>query len=356
MRYRGISETALVDELLRNLERRLPPGWTVSGLRESRTSGRQSGRWRPDALLRITAPDGTTSEILVEAKSKIDPKDVPSAVAQARAYRSEPILVAAPYLSPRTRERLVEWGVGYGDSTGNLRIVIDRPSMFIEAVGAQESPWTESRPLRSLKGPAAGRVVRALCDFKPPYGIRELGERAGISASTVARVVEVLDREAILQREPRGRVLTVDWKALVRRWVQDYSLTDSNRTANFLEPRGLSALVERFRGGADYCLTGSLAASVVAPVAPARLAVIYVRSIRDTAELLTLRPTEAGANVLLAEPFDRVVFDRTWQREELTYAAISQVAADLLTSPGRGPAEAEELIDWMSRNEDGWRS
>ena len=29
--------------------------------------------------------------------------------------------------------------------------------------------------------------------------------------------------------------------------------------------------------------------------------------------------------------------------------------SDLLTSPGRGPAEAEELINWMRANEEPWR-
>lgn len=29
---------------------------------------------------------------------------------------------------------------------------------------------SETDLLRSLKGPTAGRVVRALCDFRPPYG------------------------------------------------------------------------------------------------------------------------------------------------------------------------------------------
>jgi hypothetical protein len=228
--------------------------------------------------------------------------------------------------------------------------------LFIEATGAQASPWPEDRPLRSLKGPAAGRVVRALCDFKPPYGIRELADRAEISAPTVTRVVGFLDREAIVQREPRGPVLTVDWNALIRRWVQDYSLTESNRTATLLEPRGLPALLERLRGWRDYALTGSVAASSVAPAAPARLAVVYVRSIGEAAEALRLRQTEAGANVVLAEPFDLVVFERTQQRDGLTSAALSQVAADLLTSPGRGPSEAEELIGWMSQHEDAWRS
>ena len=37
-------------------------------------------------------------------------------------------------------------------------------------------------------------------------------------------------------------------------------------------------------------------------------------------------------------------------------AALSQAAVDLLTGPGRGPAEADELIRWMREHEDAWRS
>lgn len=59
---------------------------------------------------------------------------------------------------------------------------------------------------------------------------------------------------------------------------------------------------------------------------------------------------------MLAEPFDPVVYERTWEQDGVTFAALSQIAADLLTSPGRGPAEADELLDWMAKNEAAWRS
>jgi hypothetical protein len=35
---------------------------------------------------------------------------------------------------------------------------------------------------------------------------------------------------------------------------------------------------------------------------------------------------------------------------------MSQIAADLLTSPGRGPNEAEVLMQWMQENEAAWRT
>ena len=58
---------------------------------------------------------------------------------------------------------------------------------------------------------------------------------------------------------------------------------------------------------------------------------------------------------MLIEPEDEWVFEGSALRNGLGAVAISQAAADLLTSPGRGPAEAEALIAWMGENERAWR-
>ncbi|MEO5919448.1 MAG: hypothetical protein ABIQ17_07810 [Candidatus Limnocylindrales bacterium] len=51
-----------------------------------------------------------------------------------------------------------------------------------------------------------------------------------------------------------------------------------------------------------------------------------------------------------------MAFERAWEREGIRYAALAQVAADLLTSPGRSPSQAEALIEWMKANEHAWRT
>jgi hypothetical protein len=196
--------------------------------------------------------------------------------------------------------------------------------------------------------------------LRPPYGVRELAAKSGIAAASVSRVISFLEPENLVRRGQRGRVVEIDWPDLIRRWTQDYGLTKTNTTYTFLEPRGLTALLGKLEASAAagfrYAVTGSLAAVQIAPFAPPRLAAVYMENAQVQATELGLRPAETGANVLLAEPFDPVVFDRSWQRDGIVYAALSQVAADLLTSPGRGPSEAEELIRWMEENEDAWRS
>ena len=152
-------------------------------------------------------------------------------------------------------------------------------------------------------------------------------------------------------------MLDVDWAGALRRWAQDYHVVRSNDTGGYLQPRGPSALT----GGLTktprrYALTGSLAANLLAPFAPARLGMLYVDSFPEAGEALDLRETDVGANVMLLQPFDQVVFARCIKRDGLTVVNPSQLAVDLLTGPGRAPREGEELLAWMEENIDAWRT
>ena len=75
---------------------------------------------------------------------------------------------------------------------------------------------------------------------------------------------------------------------------------------------------------------------------------LYVDNLGSAAAALKIRPTETGANVMLLAPFDNVVFERIWKDGGLTLVAASQVAVDLLTSPGRAPSEAEAILERLA--------
>jgi hypothetical protein len=356
-------------EILSRLRSVLPSGWVITAVdRQPRLTPKAGRQVRPDLVLELEAPDGLRSNLVVEVKKQtLEPRDVPKVVSQLSAYSAAlprarggelaaVPFVAAAFVSPRARELLSNLGAGYVDSTGNMRLVLDRPAVFVERSGSDRNPLREERPLQSLKGPAAGRVVRALCDFQPPYGVRALAARAGTPLASVSRALEFLEREAIVTRNEDRAVTDVDWPALLRRWAQDYTFADPDRTGTFRDPRGTEAFFERLStADLQYAVTGSFAASKVAPIAVPRLAAVYAANPRKAEQVLGLRRAETAANIILVEPFDPVVFDRAWKRDGLTIAALSQVVADLLCGPGRGPEEARELIQWMQANEQAWR-
>jgi predicted methyltransferase len=114
-----------------------------------------------------------------------------------------------------------------------------------------------------LKGRAVARVIRALCDFRPPYNTSELAERSNASIPTTSRVVNLLYSEKLLTKEGRGLVRDVAWTDLIRHWTRDYAVLTSNETRNFIEPRGLDSLQKKLaRLKTEYTVTGSLAARI----------------------------------------------------------------------------------------------
>jgi hypothetical protein len=348
MRNGPFSETELIEAAVALLRERLPASWSIVDRREGK---------RADLELEIRAGRGPTARMLGEVKVAAIPRQVTDTIGQLRSLgQADGYLLIAPYLGRQTRDRLRDESISYVDATGNARVALDRPPLLIDIQGADKNPWSEERPVRSLKGPAAAAVVRALCDFRPPYGIRELAERASLTLASTSRIVTFLDEEAIVQRSPRGGIESFDWPRLLRRWSEDYAFLESNRIRRVLEPRGVRTMLDKVRNDPGFAVTGSLAASIVAPVAPPALATIYVREIGAAQRDLDLREAPSGANVLLVEPFSPVAFERTWERDGVRYAALAQVVADLLTGPGRSPSEGEALIEWMSGNEDAWRA
>lgn len=353
---------ALLQDVLKKsfelIERRLPPAWSA----QLQLDADISTPVGPDALIELKAPDGALVRLVVEAKRSLATRDLPQMHQRIQTYlpqlqNAEPLVIAR-YLAPSAREWLEKRNVSYADATGNVWLSASRPALFLRDVGADRDPWRgPGRPRGTLKGPPAARVVRALIDYAAPPTVPELVRRSGASTGATYRVVEFLEGELLVEREARGVVTVPSWRGLLERWSRDYGFQSSNPVGGYLEPRGSGALQDKLRqaDGLDYALTGSLAAQHWAPFAPAKLAMLYVDDADVAVQQLQLREVDTGANVLLASATASVVFERTIDVGGLRYVAHSQAAVDLLTAPGRGPSEAQALLDWMEAHERKWR-
>ena len=334
----------LIQLVRETLESSLAQDWSVNLDRPARGA---------DARLRLSAPDSRSATLSIEAKSVLDTRDVP----RIRDRLDAEGLVVARYLSPRTREALIEAGMSYIDATGNVRISVAEPAVFVLMRGASCDPWRgPDRPTSSLRGRPAARVVRALVDLRPPWKVRELSQAAGASLGSTARTLDFLGREALVERNDAGALVDVNWPALLERWAEDYDLVGRRRAVRLLAPRGLDAVEDSLRASdGHYAISGSMAAARWAPYAEARLALVYAPDVEELQATLGLRAVPTRPNVVLIEPDDDYVFERTVELEGLRFAAPSQVAVDLLAGPGRNPEEGRALIRWMTEHEREWR-
>jgi len=303
-----------------------------------------------DARLLIKTPAGANAAVAIASRRQLDPALVPGAADALKSVAADGFLVVSPFLGARTRERLLERGVGYVDLAGNLRLALDRPSILIDRRGQEKNPWPRVRGMRALDGPKASRLVRALCDRSPPFGVRHLAAQAGTDPGYVSRLLALLEREELVRRSPRGAVDEVDVPGLLRRWASEYRFVDANRALLCLDIGGPRALLCRLRESEiPHAVTGRASAAALLDRPLPGVVACYVDNPERAARQLDLRPVRDGANVVLLEPFDNVVFTHTWERDGVRHAALSQIAADLLGSPAPGPQEAATLLGrWKS--------
>lgn len=332
-----------VRKAIERLGAALPPAWLVSP------------REAVDEAT-VAAPDGRAARLVIQAKRQVTPRDAYELARRREAdARDDPWVVVAPFLSPATRQKLRDAKIGYVDHTGNAYLELSTPGLFVLTQGADVNPVPQRQPSRSLRGSKAAQLVRALVGCKAVPGVRELAEQLGTDPGYVSRLLALLDREALIERDERGRVTRVDWPNLLRRWAQDSPLDNREEVGPYLEPRGLDALSKKLREAEGYALSGSIVASRFAPIAPPRLALVYADGARLTPEAMGLRPAPSGANVLWIESKDQKLIAEATVHEGLRLVPLSQAVVDLWGSPGRGPAEAEALLAWMKEHEDEWR-
>lgn len=348
----------------------LPTAWSVTlDLRQAPDVSRRD--YQPDGRLTIVAPGGERAVVLIECKGVVVPRDVASVANQLDGYASDDArsvskiggaVLAAPFISPTTRAQLDQRGLGWFDMTGNLRLRLDRPAVFLDRVGADRGGFRDpaDRLLKSLRGPAAAKVVLELCEASTPIGVRDLAERAQVSVATSARVLELLDREAAIVRNEDGVVAVVRKRSLIDRWTQDYKVMSSNEVMTALDPRGLSHALNALTSAGDrVVVTGSAAARAylpegVTPVSPIVSLNLYAEDPIRVMEQMGLKTVDRGTNVLVMRPYDEVVYAKSRVVDGIRLAAPAQVAADLLTGPGRSSEEAEQLMAVLAAGEPGW--
>lgn len=344
------AEASLIDASVSWLDERLPSSWEVSRARQSAEDQTLDG------AIALRAPNGTYTTLAVEARISFAPRDVGDLMSGiARSLRAlaghVPLLVVAPWLSARTQELLAAEGFNYLDLTGNAQIKLDDPAVFIRSAGATRNPDPPARGPASMRGARAARLVRLLADVRPPYGVGELASAAGLTAGYVSRLLDAMDRDALVERTRRGAVQDVDVRSLLRAWAAQYEVFKSARA--YIAPRGAShALAGLVDVASRTAVTGSFAAVRLAPIAAPSLLVVYCDDVAGAVQTLGLLPADEGADVTLLRPFDEVIWERTTDAGGLTMAAPSQVAVDCLTGNGRMPAEGEALLSWMAAHED----
>jgi hypothetical protein len=362
---RGLAPTDLLNRGLTTLGQILGPGWKVTQLQDPPGVRPTSGDVI-DARVQIEGSGGVFVHVLVNLKEQLTPRAVdqqllPVLSVLRHAQAREILLVIAPWIAPRTQEHLRKHGIGYIDLTGNADLRVSQPAIVVHTEGATRAPRSPGRPsTTSLAGPKAGRLVRLLADFEPPYRAVDVAAATGLSPAYISRLLDQLEDQLLIRRE--GKVITaVDWVELLRARAATYDLLRHNPYVAMIAPNGISAVLDRLRTVSlpNLAVTGPVAARAVAPLTVGGQLMLYVESARHSpdhvGDELGLISFSDGADVLVLRAHDNVVFDRMRVVDGIPHVALSQLVLDSLAGPGRMPAEAEAVLTYMSGHTNEWR-
>lgn len=339
-------EAEIIGAIAAHLGEALPAGWT---LQRNLNNARQANA---DATLTLKTPHSTTS-LQIGFHHTITPRDVALIANRLTPpHANEVPVVASSYLSKPARLELQKAGISYIDATGNTWVYSSSPpGLLLSLSGSDNDPWREpGRPLAGLTGRPAAAVVRTLADTGTATSATTLAADAGVAIGSAYRVLGVLEERGLIERTPSA-VRVPKRFALLDAWCEEYSFLSTNRVQRFVAKRGIPAFLKQIADDNNPLLTvtGALALPEAARAAAATTVMAYTDEFLTPAGRYGLIPSDRGANVVLAVPAYPVLTQGASRVDGLPATALSQAYADLLTSGGRGPSEAEHLRDWLER-------
>ena len=358
MAKRKPSEARLLQQIATDIAEMLPPTWSLDTVAEA-------GRGRPDFTMRFVGPDGSEGTVIVEAKRSLNRGDVPSVLQQLRGYaesdQSEDIALGgdgsvSQRVGPRAhRVRRREL----------LRLHRQRPVGVAPALalhpndGSGQGPLAVRRRTPQLEGSRHRTGPPGDPRFRSPVRCPRARHRADVPLGSLSRTIDFLNREGLIERSGRKPITDVDWQGVIRRWAKDYGVSSSNQIATYLGsawdcPTSRGKLEGRKRGlRNDRCDRRSTLRPDCPDPTGRRL-----RQRRQQMGRSTRSPRSRRRRQRLAH---RAISTTSCSSEPSRATAWSASTppnspSTCLTGPGRDPAEGDELLTWMERNQDAWRT
>lgn len=301
--------------------------------------------------------DGQPVHVLVRAKMSGYPRDIRNAAQHlkvaARQYDPSAVpLLAAPALSPSSRELLREEGIAYWDTGGSLYLKLPHALYFVD----RPAPKGEERRVRGVYRGRSAQVLHALL-LEPDrwWGVRELAAYAEVSPYTVHQVFIFLEEQLWAEKRGTGpgvarRVTEPGY--LLDAWAQAHTLRQYTPHRFHVWAQSTDTLIQIVDGALEdaeieHALTLTTGAALVAPFGTASLpAAVLVPAGVDLSPVIEhagLRPVDEGETVVLHATRERspLLFRR--RVHDRWVASDVQLYLDLWALPKRGREQAHHL-------------
>ena len=315
-----------------------------------------------DAIVQIEVNEKPVT-LLIEAKSSVFPRDARELIWQLRSLQkafsaSEGVEQALPVIASRslsdgTKSFRRSENVGYFEEGGSLHLANPNLYILLEKPPSKRALQTS----RTLFSGRRSQVLHALLQQPGSWQtVRELSEKAFVSASTVSQVlVELEKREWVSSRGsgPHKERQLQEPNSLLDAWSKHVAALPKPPAKRFFVPSmKAEELMNRIgqignaRGGM-YAITGEWAAQIYAPflssISQVRCRYALNQSISEFASELNASEVNEGSNLVLLEPKSYGEFLFREEQRGIWLASPIVVYLDLAQGDGRAKEMAEHL-------------
>lgn len=270
------------------------------------------------------------------------------------------LVVVAQRISEDAREQLSRAGIGFIDSTGNIRL--DLPGLFVWRDG--QRPPTGPRPPTqpaAVSGKAGMATQALLHEPARAWNVHDLADRANVSVGLAHRLFVRLENDGLLEvhgRGPRKTRRLSNPTALLDLWAEEMRDRGVHQLRAYRlarEPRALATAVSKAlsEAGIDHAVTGAAAAASLAPfVTAVPVTEVWVSERTDLQLVSTAaRAPEVteGHNLVFRSARDDLPLAFRWRHKSVWIADVLRVYLDLRADPRRGREQADRLREEVIR-------
>lgn len=296
--------------------------------------------------------------VAVKAQRKVNVAAARQLVEHAeRLPEGTRLIVVARATTQDARDVLDVGGVGLIDAAGNMRVRL--PGIFIwredRRVAHRDDAGDGAKPPVRLTGKAGVVAEALLVEPEREWSVRDLSERAGVSAGLAHRVLVRLEREKLVEAKgsgPRRTRRVVDATALLDLWAEelrDRLVAQARGFRLARDPRDQASALSRLlaQAGIDHAVTGAAGAALLAPFVTAVPVVdIWVTETSDLDDVLrevNADRVEQGHNLVLRQAVDDGPLAFRRRVQEVWLASPFRLFYDLRHDPRRGREQADRL-------------
>ncbi|NTZ83252.1 hypothetical protein FCJ61_09655 [Burkholderia metallica] len=310
-------------------------------------------RARADAMVRFDVA-GQVVEMPVAVSLRVE--SLAGALAELRrrgggtapASGERPLMLVAPHLSAELAAGLIDQGIPFLDTAGNVCLI--QPEATVMIAGRPKPARTPRRQASRATTPKGLAVMFALATqpglVAQPY--REIAAASGVALGTVNLAMDDLIARGLVGQRRNGERLIPDWPRFVQEWVALYP----SRLRAKLPARRFAALAPDWWRGFDFAafdaqLGGEPAADLLTHDLKPAAITVYTHGAVPNRLLLQarLRPDEHG-DVELLEAFWPPSPALDWREQDVPLVPPLLIYADLVSSgDSRNLAAAEHIHD-----------